>query len=131
MMAGDTPQLNGSIQTAQPDITTRTIEVPTYTIIQADGLYPVRTASHYPLRKSLPLTSATQGEILENQIFTENPPRAYKVNYLQTHLFPTGTSKPKPWSDIPKDLRDQVDGIMVLKMGFTAEDVELFPRLKV
>jgi C-terminal binding protein len=30
-----------------------------------------------------------------------------------------------------KDIRDQVDGIMVLKIGFTEQDLALFPRLKV
>jgi hypothetical protein len=30
-----------------------------------------------------------------------------------------------------KDLRDRVNGIMVLKMAFTKEDLELFPKLKV
>jgi C-terminal binding protein len=53
------------------------------------------------------------------------------LNYLQVHLYPVGAPAPKPWSAIPKEIRDQVDGIEVLKMGFTAEDVELFPRLKV
>jgi C-terminal binding protein len=53
------------------------------------------------------------------------------VKYLQTGLFPTGAPLPKPWSTIPQELREQVDGIMVLKMGFTAADVALFPRLKV
>lgn len=37
----------------------------------------------------------------------------------------------KPWSDMDKDLRDQVDGIMDLKMTFSAEDLTLFPQLKV
>ncbi len=46
-------------------------------------------------------------------------------------LFPTGVPTPKPWSDIPQELRDQVDGILTLKMTFTEQDVALFPRLKV
>lgn len=37
----------------------------------------------------------------------------------------------KPWSDMDKDLRDQVDGIMDLKMTFSEEDLTLFPQLKV
>lgn len=74
---------------------------------------------------------AGQDDILETQTFTENPSYQYKVNYVQTQLFPPGTPLPKPWSAMPKELRDQVDGIMVLKMGFTAEDLELFPKLKV
>jgi len=46
-------------------------------------------------------------------------------------LQPTGVPTPRPWSCIPQELREQVDGIMVLKMGFTEQDVALFPRLKV
>lgn len=69
--------------------------------------------------------------MIEQEIFTQNPTHPYKVKYLQTGLFPTGTSKPKPWATIAKDVRDQVDGIMVLKMAFTAQDLALFPRLKV
>jgi C-terminal binding protein len=68
---------------------------------------------------------------VENQIFTEKPTHPYNIKYLQTGLFPTGTPTPKPWSTIPQELRDQVDGIMVLKMRFTAADVDLFPKLKV
>jgi C-terminal binding protein len=37
---------------------------------------------------------------------------------------------PKPWAEIPKELRDRVDALMVLKMAFTAQDLELFPKLK-
>ena len=68
---------------------------------------------------------------MEQEIFTANPSHAYKVDYVQTGLFPTGVPTAKPWSSIPKDLRDRVDGILTLKLGFTAEDVPLFPRLKV
>lgn len=53
------------------------------------------------------------------------------MGYVQTDLAPTGTSIRKPWSTIDKSLRDKVDGIMVLKLSFTAADLELFPRLKV
>lgn len=42
-----------------------------------------------------------------------------------------GVPTPKPWSAVPKDLREKVHGILVLKMGFTAEDLALFPQLKV
>lgn len=37
----------------------------------------------------------------------------------------------KAWSTIPEDLRNKVDGILDLKMPFTAEDLALFPKLKV
>ncbi|KIX92499.1 uncharacterized protein Z520_11819 [Fonsecaea multimorphosa CBS 102226] len=111
-MAGDPSYLNGTANLSQQvPIQTTEAEVPTYTIIQADGIYP--------------------DDAVEQAIFTANPPHPYKLNYVSTGLFPTGAPLPKPWSAIPKDLRDRVDGIMVLKMGFTAQDVELFPRLKV
>lgn len=83
----------------------------TYTIIQADGLYP--------------------DENVEQEIFRPQSGQDFQIEYHQTHLWPTGTVDPKPWSSIPKDLRDRVDGIEVLKLPFTAEDVELFPNLKV
>ncbi|OQV00495.1 D-isomer specific 2-hydroxyacid dehydrogenase, NAD binding domain-containing protein [Cladophialophora immunda] len=109
-MAESVSHLNGTASVSG-QVPIETTEVPTYTIIQADGVYP--------------------DDVVERPIFTANPTHAYKLNYVSTHLFPTGTPVPKPWSSIPKDLRDQVDGIMVLKMGFTAADVELFPKLKV
>lgn len=84
---------------------------PTYTIIQADGLYP--------------------DDDLEKTLFAPRAGQNYKLKYLQTNLWPTGTATMRPWSDIPEDLRKEIDGIEVLKMPFTAEDVKLFPRLKV
>lgn len=86
-------------------------DIPTYTIIQADGLYP--------------------DDDLEKTLFAPHQGQNYNLKYLQTNLFPTGTPTMRPWSDIPEDLRNEVDGIEVLKMPFTAEDVKLFPRLKV
>lgn len=87
-------------------------DIPTYTIIQADGLYP-------------------NDDSYENELFAPLPGENYKVNYQQVNLYPVGARAPKPWSAIPEELRKQVDGIEVLKMGFTAEDLALFPRLKV
>jgi C-terminal binding protein len=81
------------------------------TIIQADGLYP--------------------DDELENKLFAPRPGQTYNVNYVQTKLYPSMATEMRPWSDIPEDLRNQIDGIEVLKMPFTAEDVKLFPRLKV
>ena len=87
-------------------------EIPTYTIIQADGLYP--------------------DNAVEEQIFAPSPGQNYyKVNYIQTYLWPTQATEQKPWSAIPEDIRNQVDGIEVLKIGFTEEDLQLFPKLKV
>ena len=77
-----------------------------------------------------PLTHLLKDDTVETQIFTSNPTHAYKLNYSQTHLWPTGVAEAKPWSSIPQDLREQVDGITVLKLGFTAEDAKLFPNLK-
>ncbi|KAF2164737.1 hypothetical protein M409DRAFT_67831 [Zasmidium cellare ATCC 36951] len=85
--------------------------VPTYTIIQADGLYP--------------------DDSIEQEIFAPRNGQNYKLDFLSTSLWPTGTPESKPWSDIPEDVRSRIDGIMVLKIGFTEQDVELFPNLKV
>jgi len=68
---------------------------------------------------------------LEHTIFAPTPTQQYKFNYFQAHLWPVGTDKPKSWSSIPEDVRNKVDGIMLLKLHFKAEDVSLFPRLKV
>jgi C-terminal binding protein len=55
----------------------------------------------------------------------------FLISYKQAYLSPPGMADQKPWAQMDQDLRDQVDGIMVLKMTFTAEDLALFPRLKV
>lgn len=75
---------------------------------------------------------SVQDDRVENEIFrpsTDSPD--YKVNYSQVNLRPAGTTTAKPWSALDKSLRDQVDGITLLMLTFTAEDLELFPRLKV
>ena len=69
--------------------------------------------------------------MVEQKILTETPTHEYKIRYVQTFLWPPGEPLAQPWSAIDKDLRDQVDGILVLKMPFTAEDLALFPKLKV
>lgn len=84
---------------------------PTYTIIQADGLYPDDT--------------------LEQTLFAPTNTQNYTLEYIQTMLWPTGTPTAKPWTDIPEDLRQRAHGILTLKMRMTAEDVALFPNLKV
>ncbi|KAK4547953.1 hypothetical protein LTR36_010672 [Oleoguttula mirabilis] len=84
---------------------------PTYTILEADGQYP--------------------DNILEDRIFNESPGHPYKIHFLRTSLAPVGTAYLKPWTEIPKEIRDEVDGLMILKLYLTAEDVELFPKLKV
>lgn len=86
-------------------------DVPTFTILEADGQHP--------------------DNILEERIFNEAPGQPYKVHFLRTALAPVGTAYLKPWTEIPKEIRDQVDGLMILKLYLTAEDVELFPKLKV
>ena len=72
-----------------------------------------------------------QDDSIEQQIFTPTESQNYQVKYVQTDLWVPGTPTPKPWTAIDKVLRDEVDGIMVLKMGFTKQDLDLFPRLKV
>lgn len=85
--------------------------IPHYTIIQADGLYP--------------------DDNFEQKFFAQTESQEYTVEYHQADLFPTGTQNSRPWTDLPKELRDRVDGILTLKMRFTADDLELFPKLKV
>lgn len=75
--------------------------------------------------------AAMQDDTVEQRLFNENPSHDYTVEYVQDALWPTGTTNAKPWTAMDKALRDRVDGIMVLKMSFTAEDVALFPNLKV
>lgn len=83
----------------------------TYTIIQADGLYPDSGVEH--------------------ETFAPTSSQRYELKYVQTNLWPTGVPDPKPWEDVPEELRKEVDGIMVLKLPFTEQDLALFPSLKV
>lgn len=85
--------------------------IPTYTILEADGQHP--------------------DSAVEDIIFNESPTHSYKVRFLRTSLAPSGTADRKPWTEIPKEIRDEVDGLMILKLYLTAEDIELFPKLKV
>lgn len=55
----------------------------------------------------------------------------HEVEYLELDLWPAGLAAPKPWSFIPEDLRARINGIMLLKLRITEEDVALFPNLKV
>ncbi|KAF2766567.1 phosphoglycerate dehydrogenase [Teratosphaeria nubilosa] len=88
---------------------------PSYTILEADGQHP--------------------DSALEETIF--NAPRldpsqpSVKVRFLRGALSPSGTADLHPWTNIPKELRDEIDGLMILKLYLTAEDIELFPKLKV
>lgn len=83
----------------------------TFTIIQGDGLYPDDT--------------------IEQATFAPHAGQKYVVDYRQAHLYPNHSPVWKPWSDIPEELRNRVNGLMTLKMRVTAEDVKLFPQLKV
>jgi len=98
-----------------------------FVIIQADGLYPVSL----PHRITRVGADSQQDDTIEQEILRANVPEDWKITYLQLDLFPMGVPTPKPWSAVPKDLREKVNGILVLKIGFTAEDLALFPRLKV
>lgn len=80
---------------------------------------------------SRPNATAHQDDTYEQKLFNEDPSHDYDVEYIQTALWPTGTPNQLPWSAMDKELRDRVDGIMVLKMSFTKEDLTLFPKLKV
>ncbi|KAK0948076.1 hypothetical protein LTR29_000600 [Friedmanniomyces endolithicus] len=88
-----------------------TPDIPTYTILEADGQYPE--------------------QLLEDQIFNYDPTHAYKVHFVRSTLAPSGTDVRKPWSEVPKDIRDEVDGLMILKLHLGEKDLELFPKLKV
>ena len=85
--------------------------VPTYTILEADGQHAEN--------------------ILEDRIFNETPTHPYNLRFVRGTLAPTGTAYLKPWTDVPKSLRDKVDGLMILKLYLTEDDIELFPKLKV
>ena len=86
-------------------------EIPTFTICHADGLYA--------------------DDELEDEMFAPSSTQDYKVDYFQANLLPTLAEDPKPWSSIPKEVRDKVNGITLLRLSFTADDVPLFPNLKV
>lgn len=68
---------------------------------------------------------------MEQAILKPRDGEDFVLNYKQTFLSPPGMPDQKEWSEMDPALREQVDGIMVLKMTFTAEDLALFPRLKV
>ncbi|EMC95097.1 hypothetical protein BAUCODRAFT_149122 [Baudoinia panamericana UAMH 10762] len=86
-------------------------DIRTYTILEADGQHP-------------------EG-LLEDQIFNVDPTHSYKVRFLRAALAPSGTATVRPWAEIPKDIRDEVHGLMILKLYLTEKDIELFPKLKV
>lgn len=83
----------------------------TYTICHGDGLY--------------------SDDDLEKELFAPKSGQNYQVNYFQANLLPTLAEDPKPWSSIPEEVRNKINGITLLRLSFTAEDVELFPNLKV
>lgn len=80
-----------------------------YTILEADGQY--------------------DDIDLEERLFNDDP--AHPVRFLRGALWPLGVDDCLPWTTIPKDIRDEVDGLMILKLFFTEKDLELFPKLKV
>ena len=86
-------------------------DVPTYTILEADGQH--------------------EDNVLEDQLFNQDPTHAYKVRFVRGTLAPGETAIRKPWTEISKELRDEVDGIMILKLYFREDDIALFPKLKV
>lgn len=68
---------------------------------------------------------------MEQEIFKPHKGQDYALNYVSGGLWPTGVPTAKPWSDIDEKLRNEVDGILVLKMPFTEQDLALYPKLKV
>ncbi|KAK5710698.1 hypothetical protein LTR15_012854 [Elasticomyces elasticus] len=87
------------------------MSTPVYTILEADGQYP--------------------DQQLEEKLFNDDPTHPYKVRFLRSTLAPSETDVRLPWTDVPKDIRDEVDGLMILKLRLGEEDLKLFPRLKV
>lgn len=81
-----------------------------FTILEADGQY-------------------NDDNALEQAMFAAGDD--YTIRFVRGSLAPVGYDTLAPWTDIPKDLRDEVDGLMILKLFITRDDLELFPRLKV
>lgn len=78
------------------------------------------------------LTRNYQDDTAEQEIFSPlTTKHDHEVEYLQLQLWPAGLAAPKPWSTIPEDIRQRINGIMLLKLRMTEEDIELFPNLKV
>jgi C-terminal binding protein len=86
-------------------------DVPVYTIFEADGQHPDST--------------------VEDQIFNDDPTHAYRVRFIRGSLAPGETAVRKPWTEVPEDIRHEVDGLMILKLYLTEQDIALFPKLKV
>ena len=72
-----------------------------------------------------------QDDVMEQDIFKPRADQDYTINYVSGALWPTGVPTARPWSDIDEKVRNEVDGILVLKMAFTEQDLALFPNLKV
>ena len=85
-------------------------DIPTYTILEADGQH--------------------ENNDLEDHLFAQDPTHAYHVRFIRGSLSPGETAVRKPWTEIPKELRDEVDGIMMLKLYLREDDIALFPKLK-
>ena len=80
--------------------------------------------------KHLSLTTP-KDDTAEQELFAKSTLHEHDVEYLQMDLFPAGQVAPKPWSAIPELIRNRVNGIMLLKLWMTEEDIKLFPNLKV
>jgi hypothetical protein len=72
-----------------------------------------------------------QDDTVEQELFAKSALHSHEVEYLQLDLWPAGLAAPKSWATIPEALRNRVNGIMLLKLRMTEEDIELFPNLKV
>ena len=67
----------------------------------------------------------------EQEHFAISALHNHEVEYLQMDLFPEGQAAPKPWTAIPEPIRNRTNGLMILKLRMTEDDVKLFPNLKV
>ena len=72
-----------------------------------------------------------EDDIVEQELFAKSGLHDHEVEYLRLDLFLAGQAIPKPWSTIPEPVRNRINGIMLLKLRMTEDDVKLFPNLKV
>lgn len=68
-----------------------TKDLPIYTILEADGQH--------------------DENILEEHIFNRDPTHAYKVDFIRSNLSPSNSDVRQPWTCLPKELRDRIDGL--------------------
>lgn len=61
----------------------------------------------------------------------ENTILATSLSKRRFQIYQSNLGEEKPYSELPANLRDQVHGLFVFRHWFSAQDVELFPKLRV